>query len=185
MPEDIRTPEQEPRRISDRRELEPRTRELCTALLERAEAAGIPTILIETVRFTPRQLWLYAQGRTRPGSIVTNAKPGETWHDQGIRRAFDVVLLDAAGKAWWNAPAERWERLGAIGKSLGLTWGGDFKGLRDLGHFQLDRVTLAEAKEIAKVGELRAALSGVSIELAAVTRLLNEAQELASLEDGA
>lgn len=33
---------------------------------------------------------LYAQGRTKPGAIVTNAKPGQSAHNYG--RAIDVVL---------------------------------------------------------------------------------------------
>lgn len=166
MPQDIPVPEQEPRRIADRLELEPRTRELCTALLERAEQAGVDAVLIETVRRRERQAWLYAQGRTRDGRVVTHAKPGETWHDPSVRRAFDVVLLDPTGKAWWSAPVERWERLGAIGKGLGLTWGGDFKAIRDLGHFQLDHVTLAEAKLIDEARACHGTLAQVRAELA-------------------
>ena len=174
-------PEREPRRISDREELEPRTRELCTALLERADAAGVPAILIETVRYEGRQAWLYAAGRTREGRKVTNAKPGETWHDPASRRAFDVVLIDAAGRAWWDAPAERWDKLGAIGKGLGLTWGGDFPGLRDAGHFQLDRVTLAEAKSIIdayRVKAVRAELIIADQRALALARELTELREI-------
>lgn len=39
---------------------------------------------------------LYAQGRTAPGKIVTNAKGGQSNHNYGL--AIDYVLLSADGK---------------------------------------------------------------------------------------
>lgn len=150
-------PAAEPRRVGDRAELEATTRDKLEELERRARGAGLEFALLETVRYQARQAYLYAQGRVAPFEskrVVTNAKLGETWHDEEVRRAFDVVLLDAQGKAWWDAPDERWEKLGRLGKSCGLTWGGDFPGLRDLGHFQNDRIDLEQAKRLHRAGDV-------------------------------
>lgn len=167
-------PSVEPPRIADREELEPRTMQIYEALEHRAIAAGLNLVLLETVRTRPRQRYLYAIGRTLHPErrVVTHAKPGETWHDDRVRRAFDVVLLDAQGKAWWDAPVERWERLGVIGKGLGLTWGGDFKGLRDYGHFQNDTMTLEEAKQLANAGRAERTIAAMRGELIGTIDLL-------------
>lgn len=44
-----------------------------------------------TVRTNAEQDHLYAQGRTRPGVIVTNAKGGDSEHNYAL--AFDIVIL--------------------------------------------------------------------------------------------
>ena len=74
---------------------------------------------------------MYAKGRTSPGKRVTNAKAGQIYHNYGL--AFDVVEIKN-GKALWNNP--NWNKIGALGKSLGFTWGGDWK-FTDKPHFQM------------------------------------------------
>ena len=66
--------------------------------------------------------------------IVTNAKGGYSWHNFGL--AFDIVVLDALGKGDWNTSHPAWKRVGGLGKSVGLEWGGEWKQLKDLPHFQ-------------------------------------------------
>ena len=51
---------------------------------------------------------LYAQGRTTPGAIVTNAKGGQSPHNYGL--AVDVTLLTPRG-ADWNYAGPDWQRL--------------------------------------------------------------------------
>ena len=91
---------------------------------------GTPIRITEGYRSNERQDELYAQGRTTPGNIVTNAKAGESFHNYGV--AFDVVFREKG----YNAPQEDWERLGQFGRILGLSWGGDWKGFVDRPHFQ-------------------------------------------------
>lgn len=98
-----------------------------------AEAEGIRLRITSTFRTRDEQAQLYAQGRTTPGSIVTNAPPGTSRHESG--RAFDVVPLNVEGQPEWGSP--QWERVGAMGRSLGLEWGGDWKTFKDRPHFQL------------------------------------------------
>lgn len=75
---------------------------------------------------------LYAQGRTAPGAIVTKAKGGSSYHNYGL--AFDTYFTDN-GKT--NLNKAMTQDVVAIGKSLGLEWGGDFKTIKDMPHFQL------------------------------------------------
>lgn len=93
---------------------------------------------------------LYAQGRTKPGKIVTNSRGGDSIHQ--YRCAFDVAL-EIDGKITWDK--SYYKILGQIGKDLGLTWGGDWDGDGvedkndwDLCHFQhTGGLTIAELKQ--------------------------------------
>ncbi|RYD26112.1 MAG: M15 family peptidase, partial [Verrucomicrobiaceae bacterium] len=55
-------------------------------------AEGIDVKIICGTRTYSEQAKLYAQGRTAPGSKVTNAQPGYSWHNFGI--AWDFVVFD-------------------------------------------------------------------------------------------
>lgn len=90
---------------------------------------------------------MYAQGRTAPGSIVSYAPPGDSFHQYGL--AGDVVPRAYRNLPDWNPSGPLWPKLGAIGKSLGLVWGGDWKK-PDRPHFHLPAAPLAELKEYWK-----------------------------------
>lgn len=81
------------------------------------------------------QAQLYAQGRTLPGRIVTNAEPGHGWHEFGL--AVDVVPFGLDGQPDWNKAHPIWQRLVQLGKSLGLVEGALFRTFPDYPHFQL------------------------------------------------
>ncbi|MFR3753371.1 MAG: M15 family metallopeptidase [Enterocloster sp.] len=49
--------------------------------------------------------------------------------------AFDIFRNDGAGA--YNDSALFFQRVGAIGMSLGLEWGGNWKSIMDNPHFQL------------------------------------------------
>jgi len=72
---------------------------------------------------------LYAQGRTKPGKIVTNARGGESYHNYGL--AYDVVGLDGSGINY-NID---YPRIAEIAKKYGFTWGGDWS-TPDKPHFE-------------------------------------------------
>lgn len=78
----------------------------------------------EAKRSIEYQNQLYAQGRTKPGNIVTYAKGCMSWHVQG--RAIDILGLTE----------EQYEELGAWWVNKGGKWGGNFPGFRDIGHFE-------------------------------------------------
>ena len=78
-----------------------------------------------------RQRRLFAQGRTLPGPIVTHTLNSR--HLSG--RAFDITFQGIDADQAVRAGA--FDLAGSIGEALGLRWGGRFRGLRDLGHFEL------------------------------------------------
>ena len=87
--------------------------------------------VISTYRDKEYQDFIFAQGRTRRGQIVTNAKGGESEHNH--RNAFDFAIK-VNGHITWN-DYRLYERAGEIAEGMGLKWGGRFK-LRDFGHIE-------------------------------------------------
>ena len=118
------------RKIED---LLPQVQVKIQAFLEAAKAQGIDLLVTSTYRDFESQATIYAQGRSAPGKIVTNAKPGYSWHNW--KRAADVVPL-VGGKAIWNDTA-LWTKIGTIGESVGLEWAGRWKSFKETPHFQL------------------------------------------------
>lgn len=112
--------------------LHPRLQSLCRKLIEACKKKGIDLIVTSTLRDAEYQAYLYAQGRTRPGNIVTNAK---YIGPHGFGLAFDVVPV-VGNVAVWNNNSF-WKIIGEEGKKLGLEWGGDWKSIIDKPHFQL------------------------------------------------
>lgn len=110
-------------------------RESALELIKRAYKEDINVQISEGHRSNARQNQLYAQGRTTPGNIVTNARAGQSWHNYGI--AVDFFLTSNDGnKALWTVNKD-WRRAAQIGKSLGFTWGGDWDGFVDNPHLQM------------------------------------------------
>lgn len=107
-------------------DLSPIIRPKVDVFLASVKAAGIDLLVTCTLRSMPEQATLYAQGRTAPGAIVTNAKPGDSAHNYGL--ALDVVPI-VNGKPDWqfNAmhPDPAWDKVGRLGKLAGLQWLGD------------------------------------------------------------
>jgi peptidoglycan LD-endopeptidase CwlK len=123
-------------------DLHPAVAEKAKKLIALCKAEGIDLLVTSTYRSMDEQADLYAQGRTKPGKKVTNAKPGASLHNHAL--AFDVVPL-VSGKPVWNNTL--WPRIGSLGESLGLTWGGRFQTFKDFPHFQFTAgLTLAEIK---------------------------------------
>jgi peptidoglycan L-alanyl-D-glutamate endopeptidase CwlK len=99
-----------------------------------------------TLRTFAEQDVLYAQGRSKPGKVVTNAKGGQSYHNYGL--AIDIVLLvdkDKNGSfetASWDVKTDfdkdakaDWMEVVQIFKRYGYEWGGDWK-FKDDPHFQ-------------------------------------------------
>ena len=101
-------------------------------LIELCKAAGIDLLITSTYRDNESQDALYAQGRTKPGKIVTKAKGGESFHN--YRCAFDVVPLVNGKPVWDDIPL--WEQIGRLGKQIGLEWAGDWPTFKESPHFQ-------------------------------------------------
>lgn len=86
---------------------------------------------------------IYAQGRTTPGNIVTNAKGGQSMHNYGL--AVDFALFTRDGKkVVWDTKSDfdkdgkaDWMEVVEEAKKLGFEWGGDWKNFVDSPHFQM------------------------------------------------
>ena len=121
------------------------TRAKAESFLAACHAQGIDLIVTSTYRDAEAQAELYAQGRSKPGAVVTNAKPGESWHNW--RCALDVVPL-RNGKPVWGSTGldyDLWHRVGELGESVGLEWAGRWRSFKELAHFQDSQgKTLAE-----------------------------------------
>ena len=109
----------------------PPVRPLAVALILALREAGIAAKVISGNRTYAEQDALYAQGRTKPGARVTNARGGQSNHNFGV--AFDIGIFDANGKYWEESPA--YAKAGETGKKLGLQWGGDWT-FQDEPHFE-------------------------------------------------
>lgn len=99
--------------------------------VEEMKLMGLPIRIVEGFRSPERQDQLYAQGRTKPGNIVTNARAGESLHNYGV--AVDIVFR----KQGYDATEDQWLAAATIGKSLGFDWGGDWKDFVDKPHFEM------------------------------------------------
>lgn len=112
--------------------LKPKVRGLAERLINECKNLGYQITITQTLRTIEEQDALYAQGRTKPGNIVTKAKGGYSLHNFGI--AFDICPI-INGKAAWDDTA-LFKKIGEVGVSLGLEWGGTWANFPDLPHFQ-------------------------------------------------
>lgn len=118
-------------------DLNPKVGALAESLIKACKENGIDIIVTSTYRDNESQQALYNQGRTpeskaKKESIVTNAKPGESYHN--YRVAFDVVPI-VNGKAVWS-DNKIWAKIGQLGVDLGLEWAGNWKTFKEYPHFQ-------------------------------------------------
>lgn len=105
-------------------------------LLARAVEAGLAVVIVQTRRTPEEHAANLASGRSR----IKHSK-----HLDGL--AIDIAPLaiyDLHGpdKIQWDASDPAWQKLGAIGEALGLTWGGRFRDEKgepwfDGGHFEM------------------------------------------------
>ena len=88
--------------------------------------------VVQGLRTFAEQDALYAQGRTKPGPIVTKAKGGFSNHNYGL--SIDFCLLKADGSISWSQIDDAdsdgkkdWMEVVAIFQAAGYEWGGLWK----------------------------------------------------------
>jgi D-alanyl-D-alanine carboxypeptidase. len=107
-----------------------------------AEQKGIDVLIYCTWRSPKEQDELYEIGRSKPGRIVTNARAGQSAHNNTIdgkpaALAFDCVPM-INGKPQWSPSCTLWQILGDIGSGLGLDWyGKPAARFREFPHFEM------------------------------------------------
>ena len=100
--------------------LHPIIRASVVEIINQLAAESTPCGLFEAYRSPARQAYLYSQGRTRPGIIITKAQPWESYHQYGL--AVDIVP-QPYGKWDWGASGNLehyWNRLNDLGRQFGL-----------------------------------------------------------------
>jgi peptidoglycan LD-endopeptidase CwlK len=115
-------------------DLSPKFKPKAIELLARCVEAGIPTMIIDTLRMKEEQ--------------AENIRKGVSWTMKSNHLAdldgksnaidvcpYDVYQVHGPDKLLWDGNDPVWAKIGAIGEALGLTWGGRW-AKRDLGHFE-------------------------------------------------
>jgi len=114
-------------------DLLPVVRDMAEQLIAACTAADIDLLITSTYRDSEAQAALYAKGRTAPGSVVTNARAGESFHNWRV--ALDFCPIEG-GKCAWNDTAAL-ERVGELAEEIGFEWAGRWTGtLRETAHVQ-------------------------------------------------
>nr|WP_233167447.1 M15 family metallopeptidase [Paenibacillus roseus] len=104
-------------------------------LIDRSYAAGVPILITQGLRTIAEQDALYAQGRTAPGKIVTNARGGYSNHNFGVAIDFAIWQPDGRDVSW--EVNKDWLTVVGIAKQLGFSWGGDWTSFKDFPHFEM------------------------------------------------
>ena len=113
----------------DLKELTPNAKVACEMFLEECKKQGLNVLITETYRSQARQNWLYEQGRSRKGKVVTWTKSSR----HTSRRAWDVCK-NIKGQEYSDSAF--FKKCGAIAKKLGITWGGTWN-TPDTPHFEI------------------------------------------------
>jgi peptidoglycan L-alanyl-D-glutamate endopeptidase CwlK len=124
--------------------------------------SGVQIEVVQGLRTFAEQDALFAQGRSKPGQIVTRARGGQSNHNYGL--AIDVVPY-SNGKPNWNAPNSIWSAIGAEAEKLGLEWGGDWKRFIDRPHVQLPGLSIKQCNALFQKGGLEAVWAAASRQL--------------------
>ncbi|UQZ32839.1 hypothetical protein C2I18_04250 [Paenibacillus sp. PK3_47] len=123
--------------------LHPAVQAGATKLIERSYARGVPIVITQGMRSIAEQNALYAQGRTKKGPIVTNAKGGSSYHNYGLAFDFALLLPDGTSLSWDMSRdgdkdgAADWQEVVQEARKLGFEWGGDWTSFKDYPHFQM------------------------------------------------
>lgn len=121
--------------ISRLNELHPAVRDSAIRAYTRAckiTPVGVHPFITECFRSFKRSDELYAQGRTKPGNKVSNAKGGESIHNYSL--ALDFVL-QVNGKMDWNVNAN-WMKVIQCFKEEGWESGADWRSFKDYPHLE-------------------------------------------------
>ncbi|MGM1023030.1 MAG: M15 family metallopeptidase [Bacillota bacterium] len=112
-------------------------------LVERCHARGVWVLITQGSRTYVEQDALYAQGRTKPGQVVTKARGGYSNHNFGFAADFALLLRDGRTVSWDTLRDDDkdslpdWSEVVEEAKGLGLEWGGDWRSFKDMPHLQM------------------------------------------------
>lgn len=110
-------------------ELTPTAQKACNLFMAECKKQGLNVLITETYRSQGRQNYLYEQGRTRPGNIVTWTKNSR----HTSRRAWDICKNVKGGE---YSDKSFFIKCGQVAKDLEIMWGGDWS-IPDTPHFEI------------------------------------------------
>ena len=113
--------------IADLHALHPYFRDKIILLIELCKRKGITLHVVESYRTRAKQSEYYHMGRK-----YTRSTGGKSKHQYGL--AVDLVPI-VDGEAQWEDKV-LWKKIGIIGESLGLRWGGRWRSPYDPAHFE-------------------------------------------------
>jgi len=138
--------------------VQPLFRQFVREARELVSRQGLTLKILSGNRTWQEQDALYAQGRTKPGPKVTNARAGYSNHNFGV--AIDGGMFRGRTYLDGGTPAEQREArrayadIATIAKRLGLEWGGDWRSIKDPPHFQYPTgYSMAKMRELAAAGQ--------------------------------
>jgi peptidoglycan L-alanyl-D-glutamate endopeptidase CwlK len=104
------------------------TKVMAKELLSYCEKNGIEILIYSTIRTVAEQKANVASGASQTM---------KSYHIVG--QALDWVMVDSKGNTLWNGyTSAAAKKVIAKAKSLGFTWGGDWKSFKDSPHFQYE-----------------------------------------------
>lgn len=128
----------------------------CELFMQKCKEKGLNVLITETYRSQERQNYLYEQGRTRSGKIVT-------WTHNSrhtSRRAWDICN-NVKGHEYDDPYF--FKQCGSIAKTLGITWGGTW-ATPDTPHFEIstDWKAPKEGLTVSQYEELKTMIQNLS-----------------------
>ena len=129
--------------------------EICSRLTGRAQCR-----FTEVLRSAKRQDELYAQGRSKPGRIVTNAKAWESGHQYAM--SIDACLIIDGKEASWDTVTDfdrdhiaDWMEMVSVFEKHGWSWYGRNTRFPEAAHFEnLLGHTVKELNAIRLAGKI-------------------------------
>lgn len=113
--------------VADLDALHPYFRDKIVELINRCHKKGIELAVVESYRTRAKQAEYYSMGKK-----YTRSAGGKSKHQYGL--AVDLVPI-VNGEPQWDNKA-LWRKIGVVGESLGLRWGGRWRSIYDPAHFE-------------------------------------------------
>ena len=102
-------------------------------LVGQVQLSDVTIRITDYYRTIEEQNELYAQGRTKPGKIVTWVKGGGSYHNYGL--AMDIAFIDRNGNLLYDD--KYYNILKSVYPNFNLEWGGEWQGTPDKPHYQM------------------------------------------------
>lgn len=131
-------------------ELHPTVRQEVKDIINQIESKWPATMkirIVQGLRTKKEQDEIYAQGRTKPGKIVTNAKFGQSYHNYGLAIDF-AIMYDKDGNGSFEVlswdlnydfdknGSKDWQDVVSAFKYRGWKWGGEWTSMKDNPHLE-------------------------------------------------